>query len=166
VVAVLLFVGAPLAGAVTGWWAYDDARARAVAERAGRHQVPAVLLADAPAGVPSAQSGRQPLYRVAVRWTDPDAGKRTGQALVPAGSHRGDRTRVWLDAHGRGVDPPASDAAVWQHALTTGVWVTGGAVAVVLMGNLSVRKVGERHRLAEWEREWERTEPEWRNRTA
>jgi hypothetical protein len=36
-VAVLLFVGAPLAGAAVGWWRYDNAQARAAAQRAERH---------------------------------------------------------------------------------------------------------------------------------
>jgi hypothetical protein len=166
IVAVLLFVGAPLAGAVAGLRAYDDAHAQATAQRAERHQVSAVLLEDAPAAVSSTEGGKQPLYRVEVRWTVPHSDTlRTGRALVPAGSRQGDRAEVWLDRQGHGVDPPMTNTMVWQHALTTGIWATGGAATVLLVGRLTVRRVGERHRMAEWEREWERTEPEWRNRT-
>ncbi|MDQ0785523.1 hypothetical protein [Streptomyces sp. B3I8] len=166
VFAVLLCVGAPLAGVVTGLRAYDDARAQATAQRAARHEVSAVLLEDAPAAVSSTEGGTQPLYRVRVRWTVPDSGaRRTGRALVPAGTRQGDRAEVWLDRQGRGVEAPVTGTMVWQHTLTTGIWAMGGATAVVLLGRVTVRRASERHHMAEWEREWERTEPEWRNRT-
>lgn len=165
-VAVLLCVGAPLAGTAAGWWAYDNARTAQVSQRAQRHQVPAVLVEDAPASVPSAQSSRQPLYQVKVRWTEPGKGTRTTVARVPAGLRRGDRTDVWLDARDRGVAAPPSDAAVWQHGLTTGVWAAGGVAGAVLLARAVFRRVAERHRMAEWEAEWARTGPEWRRRTA
>ncbi|WP_055489365.1 hypothetical protein [Streptomyces sp. TP-A0356] len=165
-IAVLLLLGAPLAGTAAGWAAYDGAHATQVTERAQRHQVPAVLVEDAPAAVPSTQSGKQPLYRVKVRLSEPGKGTRTTPAQVPAGSRRGDRVTVWLDARGHGVAPPPSDAAVWQHALTSGVWAAGGVVAAVLLGRAVIGRVAERHRMAEWEAEWARTGPEWGRRTA
>ncbi|MER6129355.1 hypothetical protein ABT173_43740, partial [Streptomyces sp. NPDC001795] len=117
IVAVLLCFGAPLAGTAVGWWAYGNAHATQVTQRAQRHQVPAVLVEDAPAAVPSAQGGKQPLYQVKVRLTEPGKAPRTTLAQVQAGSRRGDPAEVWLDAKGHGVAPPPSDAAVWQHTL-------------------------------------------------
>jgi hypothetical protein len=166
IVAVLLFVGAPLAGTAAGWSAYDNAHGTQVAQRAERHQVPAVLVDDAPAAMPSAQGGKEPLYQVRVSWTEPGKGTHTTLAKVPAGSQRGDHAEVWLDARGHGVAPPPTDAAVWQHTLTAGVWATGGVVGVVFLARAVIGRVAERHRMAEWEAEWARTGPEWRRRTA
>ncbi|WP_329530732.1 hypothetical protein OG568_06895 [Streptomyces sp. NBC_01450] len=165
-VAVLLFVGAPLAGAAVGWWRYDNAQARAAAQRTERHRVSALLVETAPAAVPSPQGARPPTFRVKVRWTEPGKGARTGEALVPAGGQRGDRVDVWLDAHGRNVGPPVSAGAIWQHALTTGASTAAGVVAVVLAWYLTVRRIAARRRLAEWERDWAYTGPEWRRHTA
>lgn len=166
IVAVLLILGAPLAGAAAGWWAYDNAQATAAAQRAERHRVAAVLVEDAPAAVPSAQGGKQPTYDVKVRWTDPGRGTRTGEARVQAGLRRGDRTEVWLDARGDSVAAPITSAAIWQHTLSAGVWTAGGAVGLVLAVRFGVRRVAERHRMAEWADEWARTGPEWGRRTA
>ncbi|MEU8586049.1 hypothetical protein AB0C59_03420 [Streptomyces sp. NPDC048664] len=166
VVAVLLCAGAPLAGAVAGWWSYGSARTAQVTERAQRHEVAAVLVEDAPNGGPSMQSRRQPLYDVKVRWTEPGKGTRTAVARVPAGLRSGDVTDVWLDAGDRGVDPPATDTVVWQHAATTGVWAAAGMAGTVLVTRAVVRRVAQRHRMAEWEAEWARTGPEWGRRTA
>ncbi|MGW1161692.1 Rv1733c family protein [Streptomyces sp. NPDC002519] len=164
--AVLLCVGAPLVGSTVGWWAYGTARATQTAQRADRHQVPAVLVEDAPAAAPSAQGVRQPLYRVQVRWTEPGKGTGTTLAQVPAGSLRGDRVRVWLDARNHGAAPPPSDAAVWQHGVSAGVWAAGGMAGAVFLGRAVIGRIAERHRMAEWEAEWARTGPDWRRRTA
>lgn len=166
IVAVLLCVGAPLVGTAAGWRAYDSGHGTQVVQRAERHQVSAVLVEDAPAAVPSAQGAKQPLYEVKVRWTEPGKGTQTTLAEVPAGSRRGEHAAVWLDARGHGVAPPTTDAAVWQHALTAGVWAAGGVVGVVLLARTVIGRVAERHRMAEWEAEWARTGPEWRRRTA
>lgn len=166
VVTVLLVVGAPLAGVAAGSWAHATARAEAAQQRAGLHRVGAVLVADAPAAVPTAHGDRQPTYAVKARWTDPRGDTRTGLARVPAGTRSGESAPVWLDARGRSVDPPPTSEAIWQHALAFGACTTAGAVAVVLAGNLLVRRIALRHRLAEWEREWARTGPEWGRRRA
>ncbi|MFF6785130.1 hypothetical protein [Streptomyces sp. NPDC012510] len=162
----LLVLGAPAAGVAVGWWAHGDARAHAVAERAALDLVSAVVVEDAPDAAPTAHGDKQPQYWVQARWTEPDGGSRTGEARVQAGTERGDRADVWLDSAGRSVPAPPTDTAVWQHALAMGTWTTGGVVAVVLLGHFAVRRVATRHRLAEWEREWARTGPEWRHRRA
>ncbi|MFD0502649.1 hypothetical protein ACFQ0G_06275 [Streptomyces chiangmaiensis] len=163
---VLLCLGAPLGGAAAGLWAYDNAHTTQVTQRAERHQVAAVLVEDAPAQVPSAQGDKQPQYNVKVRWTEPGKGTRSTFAPVPAGTRRGERADVWLDAKNRSVAAPPSDAAVWQHALTTGVWAAGGLAGAVLLARAVIRRVAERHRMAEWEADWARTGPEWGHRTA
>lgn len=166
VVAVLLLVGAPLAGAFAGWWAHDEARAVAAAQRADRHRVRAEVVGKAPDRLPTAQGGRQHSYRVQVRWTDPATGAHTTTARVPAGARHGDKVVLWFDAKGRSVRPPPGSTAIWQHTVTLGMAAAGATAAAVLLARAVVRRVSAGHRLAEWEREWARTEPEWTRRRA
>jgi hypothetical protein len=164
-VVVLLFVGAPLVGAVAGWWAHGDARALAAAQRAERHSVRAEVVGRTPDSLPSV-GGREHTYPVTVRWTEPGSGSRTATARVPAGTHRGDTVSVWFDSRGRNVTPPPDGTAVWQHTLTVGACATGGTVAVVLLAHSLVRGAATRRRMAEWERDWALTEPQWTRREA
>ncbi|MEU2715553.1 DUF3592 domain-containing protein [Streptomyces sp. NPDC007205] len=161
VVAVLLFVVAPLAGVAAGLRAHDEAGTLAAAQRAERHQVRALVIGAPPERVSAVQSDREHPYRAEVRWTEPGKGTRTAWARVPAGTRTGDTVPVWFDTRGRTVAPPTGDAAVWQHAVTVGVCAAGGAAAVVLLGHAVERRIALRHRLAEWEREWARTGPRW-----
>ncbi|MFF5533841.1 DUF3592 domain-containing protein [Streptomyces cinerochromogenes] len=161
VVAVLLFVVAPLVGVAAGLHAHDQARALAAAQRAERHQVRAVVIGDAPERVSEVQSDRRTPYRAQVRWTEPGKGVRTAWARVPAGTRAGEPVPVWFDSRGRNVAPPPDDAAVWQHAVTIGLCAAGGTATVVVLGHAVERRIALRHRLAEWEREWARTGPRW-----
>ncbi|MBZ9640155.1 hypothetical protein [Streptomyces sp. PSKA30] len=165
-VAVLLLLGAPLAGAVAAWWAHDEARSTAVAQRAERRHVRAEVVGRDPDSLPALHGGREYTYRATVRWAEPGDGSRTATAQVPAGTRPGERVDVWFDARGRSVPPPPDDAAVWQHTFAMGTCATAGTVGVVLLGRAVVRRVATGHRMAEWEREWARTEPEWTGRRA
>ncbi|MFI1760638.1 DUF3592 domain-containing protein [Streptomyces sp. NPDC020800] len=161
IVAVLLFVVAPLAGVAAGLHAHDQARTIAAAQRAERHRVRAVVLGSTPAHRPTVQGDREHPYRAQVRWTEPGRGTHTGTARVPAGSRAGDVVTVWFDARNRSVAPPPDDVAIWQHTVTVGVCAAGGAAAAVLLGHAVERRIAQRHRMAEWEREWARTGPKW-----
>ncbi|MEU0673902.1 hypothetical protein ABZ330_13580 [Streptomyces sp. NPDC006172] len=165
-VAVLLLVAAPLAGALVGRWAYDDARAVAAEQRAGRHLVRAQVVSRPPETLPTAEGVREEAYRVTVRWTEPGGVVRTAPARVPSGTERGDTVGVWFDARGRAVPAPPDGAAVWQDTLTAGLGTAGGAGAAVLLGYAVFRRVTRRRRLDEWGREWARTGPEWSGRRA
>ncbi|CAL9597756.1 hypothetical protein SUDANB6_05389 [Streptomyces sp. enrichment culture] len=166
VVAVLLFVGAPLLGVVAARWAHDEARAAADRQQAERQRVRAEVVGRTPDRLPSVQDGGRHSYRATVRWTEPDGAARTVAARVPAGTRHGETVDVWLDSRGRSVPPPATGSTVWQHSLTTGVCATAGTVVTVLLAHGGVRRVALRHRMAEWEREWARTEPRWTHRRA
>ncbi|QNP68772.1 hypothetical protein IAG44_04380 [Streptomyces roseirectus] len=163
--AVLLLVAAPLTGALAGVWAQREGRAVAERLRAERHQVRAEVVGRVP-DTPAAASGREQSYRVAVRWSTPDGQFRTTTAPVPAGTRSGDRVDVWLDARGRGVRPPPSGAMVWQQTLSVAFCAAGATAGVVVVGYVVFRRTALRHRLAEWERDWARTEPLWTRRRA
>ncbi|GGX58873.1 Rv1733c family protein [Streptomyces fructofermentans] len=162
VAAVLLWVGAPMAGLAAGWWAHDGARATAVAQHAERHRVRAEVTQHAPVAPPTAEGERQPTYRVTVRWTEPGGKARTDTARVPAGTQVGEHTDIWLNDRGRVVPAPVDESAVWQHTLTAAICATGVFAVGVLATHAVVRMVATRRRLAEWEREWARTGPDWR----
>nr|WSY58077.1 hypothetical protein OG999_47825 [Streptomyces sp. NBC_00886] len=165
-VAVLLFVGAPLAGAAAGLWAHDQARTIAVAQRADRHRVHAQVIGNPPAELPSVEGSRPHSFLVAVRWTEPGKGQRTASAEVPAGTERGDMVDVWFDTKGRSVGAPPGEVLVWQHTFTVAACATGGVIGLVLLASMVTRRVSLRHRLAEWERDWALTEPQWTRRRA
>ncbi|MFJ8632029.1 hypothetical protein [Streptomyces sp. NPDC093568] len=164
--AVLLVVVAPLVGVVAGWWAHEDAGATVQKQRDDRRQVRAEVVGRTSPAIPMAQSGRQPSANMTVRWTDPATGTRTDTARVPAGTRTGQTVDVWLDSRGRTVAPPPDRTAVWQHTVTIGVCATAGAAAVTLLAHTVVRHTAMRRRLAEWEEEWARTEPQWTGRRA
>ncbi|HZF88428.1 DUF3592 domain-containing protein [Streptomyces sp.] len=166
VVAVLLVVGAPLAGAGAAWWAHQDARATAAEQRAERHRVRAEVVDHGPDSMSALQGGRAYAYRATVRWTDPGAGVRTAVARVPAGTERGERVDVWFDGRGRTVPAPPDDSVIWQHSLAMGGCAAGVTAGTVLLGHTLVRRAALRRRLAEWDREWARTEPQWTRRRA
>lgn len=165
-VTVLLLVVAPLAGVVAAWWAHGDARAMARDREADRRHVRAEVVDRASRATPLVQGGRQPTAEATVRWTDPERGRRTATARVPAGTRTGETVDVWLDARGRTVTPPPGTTAVWQNTITIGVCATGGAVAVILFAHTVVRHGAMRRRLAEWDQAWARAEPEWTGRRA
>ncbi|MFF8943424.1 hypothetical protein ACF1A5_14380 [Streptomyces sp. NPDC014864] len=165
-VAVLLFLGAPLAGVAAAWWAHDAARAVAAVERADRHRVPAEVVGRVPGSPTPARSGGEHTARAKVRWGGPGREARTAVARVPAAARHGDRLDVWLDSRGRAVPPPPDGTTVWQNTLTVGAAATGGTAALVLLVHSAVRRVALRRRLAEWEREWARLGPEWTRRRA
>lgn len=160
-VAVLLLVGAPLAGVVVGRWAHAEAEVTAVSQRAERHSVRAEVTGKDADSPPTTQGARQHAYRTTVRWTEPGGSERTASARVPGGTRDGDVVEVWFDSRGRNVTPPPNGFSVWQYTLTMGACATGGAAVLILLGRAAVGHVATRHRLAEWEREWARTEPEW-----
>ncbi|MFF9098142.1 hypothetical protein ACF1AY_25215 [Streptomyces sp. NPDC014776] len=162
-VAVLLLLGAPLAGVLTGWWAHAESRAIAAEQRADRHEVRARVVGRTPDTPASVEGGTRRTSPVTVRWTD-QHGTHTAVARVPAGTHTGDTVDVWFDAHGHSVTAPPTESAIWQHTLSMGVAATGGTVAVVLLVHGVVRRVALRHRLDEWDRDWALTEPQWTRR--
>ncbi|GAA2250590.1 Rv1733c family protein [Streptomyces indiaensis] len=165
VVAVLLLVGAPLAGVAAARWAHGEARSLAVEQRAERHRVRAEVVGRNDS-LPSVQAGGHRAYRAPVRWTEPDGATRTATARVPADTRQGETVDIWFDDRGRSAAPPLDGAAVWQHTLTVGTCAAGATVFVVLFGHFLVRRVALRRRMAEWDRAWARTEPEWTRRNA
>ncbi|MGC5565453.1 Rv1733c family protein [Streptomyces sp. FR-108] len=161
VVSVVLWAGTPLAGLAAGRWAYEGARATAAEQRAERHRVLAEIVEGSHVSAPGGEGDRRPVQRVSVRWAEPGERTRKGETRVAAGAGAGDRTYIWVDRQDRIVPAPTSDTVVRQHALAVGACATGVAAAGVLTLHALIRRRAACRRLAEWEREWARTGPEW-----
>lgn len=157
--AAFLF-GVPAAAFAAGEAAYGAAHSTAVAQRASSRPVDAVVVRGTP--LPPADGGSRGKERATVRWTDSDGATHTGIAKVSSATSAGQHTRIWLDTRGLVVDEPLDDSEVWLSALSWAVIATLGAVGTLLTLRYVVRRCAERHRLAEWELAWARTEPEWR----
>ncbi|NEC32330.1 hypothetical protein [Streptomyces rubrogriseus] len=166
VVALLLFVAAPALGAATAWWGHGQAQAIVAAQRAERHHVRATVVDRTPGTLSTGQLGGQHSYRATVHWKAPDGAEKSTTARVPADSRHGDTVDVWLDSHGQSVPPPSDGAEIWQHSATIGSFTTIGTVLTVLLAHRAVRAVAMRHRMAEWDRDWALTEPQWTHRRA
>ncbi|MGH4030411.1 Rv1733c family protein [Actinomycetota bacterium Odt1-20B] len=161
----VLALGVPAAGLTAGISTYPKARAEAAAQAAARHPVQAELTRDATALPPAVHgAGAVKRHLVPVRWSDADGVVRHGTALVSAGAHRGDHTQIWLDARDRVVPAPMNTADVWSRTLTNATTTSGSLTVLVCGTYVVVRRIAQRHRMAEWDREWARTGPEWRQR--
>lgn len=94
-------IGAPLAALVARQWSYAAGLRVEYAQQSARHQVSAVLLADAPY---SPYGGYQAQTRA--RWTARDGTPRSGEVSVPVGARAGSTALVWVDASGALTAPP------------------------------------------------------------
>ncbi|AIJ11815.1 hypothetical protein ACN6LC_007577 [Streptomyces violaceoruber] len=165
-VALLLFVAAPALGAATAWWGHGQAQAIVAEQRAERHHVRATVVDRTPGTLSTGELGGQHTYRATVHWKAPDGTEKSTTARVPADTRHGDTVDVWLDSRGQSVPPPSDSAEIWQHSATIGSFTTIGTVLTVLLAHRAVRAVAMRHRMAEWDRDWALTEPQWTHRRA
>ncbi|MFD8478124.1 hypothetical protein [Kitasatospora sp. NPDC059673] len=155
VLLVLAVAGLPAALAV-GLAVQHEQAAAARAQAAARHPVVARLAEDAPAGL----VGKVP---AAVTWSA-DGTLHRATAEVAPGRSAGTPVRIWLDANGAVVHPPATTgratAAAWTAALVTATALPA-AGALAWKGTLYVL---DRGRYARWDAEWRQVEPRWTRR--
>ncbi|MFI6645975.1 hypothetical protein [Streptomyces sp. NPDC050504] len=155
---VVLVLGAPAAAFAAGRAAYESVSAEARAQHSERHRVRAVLAQDVPVRALGSR-------KAAVRWTDP-SGQRRQATVTVSGDSRGDTVDVWLDRKGQAVEAPLDDGDVWLYAFAAGCGGAVGAALLAVCARLCVGHVIMRHRMAAWERAWQRTGPEWGRRRA
>jgi hypothetical protein len=136
---------------------------RAGQAQAHWHQVPAVLMQDAPEPAHAlSQASLEPLVRA--RWTVPGGAPREGQVYAPGGARSGTTVMVRTDRPGRLEPAPPQRADVTaQEALAALTAAALAAAAMVVTGFLAWL-VLDRRRLAAWEAEWSRTGPQWTGR--
>ncbi|QMU70012.1 hypothetical protein [Streptacidiphilus sp. P02-A3a] len=159
---VLGLVTAVVLAALVGVLSYRSQRSDARHEAAGLRQVQAVELSDA---VPS-RSVTTPGYTAQVRWTDPTGTGATHQAAatVPATGTVGSRVPVWLDAADQiRSAPPAAGVSAADSVFFGSMTLVALPPCVVIawyLADLRLDRTDQRN----WEREWQRVEPEWTRR--
>jgi hypothetical protein len=151
-----LVVLVPVAAMIAGAQAYGAGLRAERAERAVWRQVPAVLLATAPA---PGSAG----YGVPVRatWTAPDGARRAGPVVAPPGTGAGRTVTLWVDASGRPTGTPLQPIQVTRHAIgAAAIAATAAVCALLCLGALACW-VLYRRRLAAWDAEWQAAGPSW-----
>ncbi|WP_225823856.1 hypothetical protein [Streptomyces naphthomycinicus] len=160
-----VWVLAVVGGAVAAMLTARAAEGVFAEQRAHRHAVRAVLVADAPDGTAAAWP-TDGLVRAVVRWTAPDGTSRTGSAPVDGGLRAGARVVVWQDDHGRLA--PTKPAGATEGAVEAGLFGAAAALAVTVPAygaTALVRLCLDRRRMGRWAREWDLVEPRWRHPT-
>lgn len=155
---VVMVVGAPVAGIAAA-----DSTAQSLAQQNdARHRVPAVLVHNAPSTAEARSEGVNPdQVRTVVRWTTPQGDVRTGSVAVSPGTKAGTSTPVWLDGRGALTEPPLSPGQTTLQTDIMGGGAAAGFCVLVLVGHRLVVLELDRRRSQEWQREWERVEPQW-----
>ncbi|WP_438290504.1 Rv1733c family protein [Streptomyces sp. HUAS TT7] len=162
VLGTALFLGAPLAGSLAGLTMYDQAQATAAQQRASRHLVRATVLEDVPTSPASTDgAATRQVSPVAVRWTTSDGRTVTGNVKMPEGTRSGSPTDIWVDTHDRTTTAPRSSSDSRAQAMGVGGVTTTAAGLAVGGLWLAFRSTANRRRMAEWERDWAVTGPQW-----
>jgi hypothetical protein len=157
-VVVLALPVALLMGTVVG----ADTAAQARAQAAGRTEVTAVLLGDAP----DAERGESATLSVATpaSWPAPDGSIREGTVRALRTAAAGDPVAIWVDAAGTPVTRPLGTSDVVLAALFTGLVTLLVLVGAAFGGHLTVCRLLWRRRSRRWEQEWRAVEPQWTGR--
>ncbi|MET9392900.1 hypothetical protein ABZY20_21305 [Streptomyces sp. NPDC006624] len=149
------WVCALLGGAVAGLAAAGAVGQAVERQRAGSHEVRAVLVRDAPGPSPDRAASDQRVWG-AVRWTAPDGSVHRDRARVPPRAPAGSTIPVWVDRGGDPTSPPVSDGEAWLHTGMGGA-LAGAFAGGVLLGAARLARLGlDRLRMAQWDAEWER----------
>ncbi|MFJ9711033.1 hypothetical protein [Streptomyces sp. NPDC101234] len=150
-------------GALVGWAAAGAVDQTFAGRRAGVHAVSAELTENATEG-PLVGSGYDVGKSwVTVRWTAADGSLHTGRAKVLPTATAGSRLQVWADRSERLVTAPPSTAESTFSAVMAGVLVTQLTATAVWGAGWLLRHRLFQQRLADWEAEWQRVGPQWRN---
>ncbi|MFI9592828.1 hypothetical protein [Nonomuraea sp. NPDC052265] len=167
-VAVLVTALVVLAGVwpaiLAGRLAYGGALQEESAHAAGRHQVRATLLADAPAAGVALTEMPVREQQVMARWTTPSGAARSGPVPVPGAAKAGSTVPLWIDADGRPAPPPADRTVLRTRGVVTGVLLMSAIVLTALGGFAGFRWWTDRRRYQEWEVQWARADEEWGRR--
>jgi hypothetical protein len=155
----VFLAGVPPAGLAAAQWSYAAALRVEHAQESAWHQIPAVLLATAPA---VGWDGNK--AQVHARWTARDGTQHSGDVPAPAGAAAGRTVLVWADASGRLTGPPLRHNQVLGQAVFVTL-LTPPAVGILLLGGWMIaHRMLQRRRLDAWAVDWRMTAPQWTSR--
>jgi hypothetical protein len=159
----LIFLFAALTPAVS-WYAWHTAYQMGMrverAQQIERHRTSARLLT--PASYQRTTIAQGPFVMASMaEWKGADGTPRTGVLLVNPGARAQSVQPIWTDDAGRIVGRPQRHSATVADAA-----LAAGVTAIVLTSVLGairilVRRRLDRHRLDQWQSEWQRIGPAW-----
>ncbi len=160
VLAAVFLVCAPVAAQWSGAWTHALAQRAELAQQATRGQVTAVIVA-----TPAPQMVGEAFVSMAkARWTAPDGAVVTGLVPVRVGTRVGARLSVWTTREGQPAEQPLNDSQVASATVFGAVTGAAALAAVLALAGILVRWRLTRRRLADWDADWQATEPRWTTR--
>jgi hypothetical protein len=155
---VVLAAVTPFAARLAGHASYVSGLHARQEQLATRHQVQAMLTADA--GPVSGYSISAYVLTQAT-WTSAAGVRSSGEVPAEAGSPKGTFVTVWTDANGDLDSPPlaVTEVASQADAATVGVIVGAGVAYIVVAA--ATRQLLNRRRMAAWDADWLATAPAW-----
>ncbi|MGW3652893.1 Rv1733c family protein [Streptomyces sp. NPDC000878] len=152
-----------LGAAFAGQTAAEGADQGLTERRAAVHTVTVVLAEDASRIPPTTTGFDDGKVWAQVRWTTVDGVTHTARTKVEPEATAGTRVTAWADSTGALVAEPPTATEAKLEVVGTGLLVASGTGSAVLAGGWLVRKGLLRRRLVEWDAEWKRVGPQWRN---
>ena len=159
---VVLAAVTPFAARLAGHASYVSGLHARQEQLATRHQVQAMLTADA--GPVSGYSISAYVLTQAT-WTSAAGVRSSGEVPAESGSPKGTLVTVWSDANGDLDSPPlaVTEVASQADAATVGVIVGAGVVYIVVTA--ATRQLLNRRRMAAWDADWLATAPAWKHQS-
>ncbi|MBB3664832.1 hypothetical protein FB384_003783 [Prauserella sediminis] len=155
---VVLVIAAVPAAVTWGGDVYAGRLDDAARDAAAKHQVTAVLTADAPV---SATAGYARGVRAPAQWTAPDGGERTGSVPAYRGATGGTEVTIWVDHGGEVTSAPVTQTGAIVDGVSAGVALWLLVAGAGGLGYGVFRVLLARSRQAWWDREWERAAQDW-----
>lgn len=157
----VFLAGAPLAWIAGGRWAQHGGMLEQRAQQSW-HQVPAVLVASAPA-LPNLGLRTSWSFDVMAlaRWSVPGGRQVAGEVPVAPGTLAGATVPVWVNRSGRPTGPPLLHAQLMKRVIGAEVLAPAGLAVVLLCAGVLARWLLDRRRIAGWETGWASIGPRW-----
>jgi multisubunit Na+/H+ antiporter MnhG subunit len=155
---VVMAAVTPFAARLAGHASYASGLHERQEQLATRHQVRAMLTADAD---PVSGYSLSAYVLTQATWTSVAGVRSSGEVPAESGSPKGTFVTVWTDANGYLDSPPLAvpEIASQADAATVGVIVGTGIVYIVVAA--ATRQLLNRRRMAAWDADWLATAPAW-----
>ncbi|WP_326584940.1 hypothetical protein OG889_42135 [Streptomyces sp. NBC_00481] len=163
---LLIFVAAPLIGAVVGTTAQGALQQAVRDQMQTRHRVTATVVKKVDGSPldpdPETATNRDRQSRVVADWTGPDGTDRHGTVMANLKIPKpGDHFTLWTDRQGRIVGRPLDTATATTHAVLAGFGSTVLAAGLVEGGRRLIVWRMIRRRYARWDQAWDKAGPDW-----
>jgi hypothetical protein len=139
---------------------HTSARSEADAQAAERHQVDAMLVADASVSH-GGTDGPPDMGRASASWTGPAGVLHTDVIPVAVQAKAGSTQVIWIDRNGDRTSRPLTDAGVIALTVGNGVLAYLGISTTAIGAYFLFRRQLDRSRSRRWDAEWAVVGPTW-----